>query len=412
MIEFKKKVLENGLTVIIHEDDSSPLVAINLLYKVGSKNEPQDKTGLTHLFEHLMFSGSKHIPDFDNPIQLAGGENNAFTNADITNFYIVLPSENIEIGLWLEADRMNRLKLTKKALDTQKKVVIEEFKETCLNEPYGDAWHHLSDMAYPTHPYKSPTIGKEISHIEKIEKDDAKTFYQNFYAPNNAILSICGNIKNEEGFLLAEKWFNHIKGGVPTELILSDQDVIDTSITKTVQADVPSNGLYLAFKMANRLEYNFYLSDLLSDILSSGRSSRLYQRLVKDRQLFSYLDAYISGTTDPGLLVIDGRLADNISIEEARTALWKELYEMGEVKMEDTEMTKIKNKAETNLLFSEIGIANKAMSLGYFEYLGNINLINEEVDIYNKITSEEILQHAKSLFSSPHIELIYQKNNQ
>ncbi len=410
MVEYKKKTLDNGLIVIIHEDDSSPLVAVNMLYKVGSKDEQSDKTGLTHLFEHLMFSGSKNIPDFDKPVQLAGGENNAFTNSDITNFYIILPAQNIEVGLWLEADRMSKLKLNKKSLNTQKKVVIEEFKETCLNEPYGDAWHHLSAMSYPTHPYQSPTIGKEISHIEKIELDDAKEFYQKFYAPNNAILCISGNIKYEKGFDLAQKWFGHIEGGVPRNFEFSDKDLIAESVSKTVYGDVPENAIYIAFKMDHRLAYDFYLSDLLSDILSSGRSSRLYQRLIKEKQLFTYIDAYISGTTDPGLFVIDGRLADGTTIDQAREAIWNELNEMSNTLMKDFELEKIKNKAETNLLFSELGIANKAMSLSYFESLGKIDLINEEVSLYEKITAQEIKDHSHQLFQEqPFVELIYLK---
>lgn len=408
MVEYRKQRLDNGLTVIVHEDNSSPLIAINMLYKVGSKDESEDKTGLTHLFEHLMFGGSANVPDFDEPIQLAGGDNNAFTNADITNFYNLLPAENIEIGLWLEADRMDRLKLNKKSLDTQKKVVIEEFKETCLNEPYGDVWHHLSDMCYADHPYKWPTIGKDISHIEQVTLDDAAAFYKKFYGPHNAILVLCGNITYEKGFELAHKWFAHIPGQDTSPLKLAAIENTAVYTHKQIQANVPSTAIYMAFKMQHRLHSDFYVADIISDILSSGRSSRFHQNLVKEHQLFSYIDAYISGTTDPGLLVVDGKLMDNVTIEQAREAIWSELENLINIPLTDRELEKIKNKAESNLIFSETSVANKSMSLAYYEYLENIDLINTEVNIYNAITKEDLQRVAKDLFNKDNYsEIVY-----
>jgi zinc protease len=408
MIEYTKKVLANGLTAIVHEDHSSPMVAINILYKVGSKDESPHMTGLVHLFEHLMFSGSKHVKDYDSPIQIAGGENNAFTNSDITNFYIQLPYENVEVGLWLEADRMANLKLTKKAVETQKKVVIEEFKETCLNEPYGDAWHHLSDMGYTHHAYKWPTIGKEMGHIAAVAIEDAKDFYNKFYAPQNAIICLSGHITNEEGHALIEKWFAHIEGAKPNEIVIAPKETLSGNASRTITAEVPSKAIYIAFKMSDRLGYDFYLTDILSDLLSSGRSSRFYQSLIKEQQLFTFLDAYISGTTDPGLLVIDGRLADNVTIEAAREGIWKELMALVNEPINERELQKIKNKAESNLQFSELGVLNKSMSLSYFEYLGNIDQINHEVATYNKITAAELQDNARKIFDpNAHIELIY-----
>lgn len=408
MVNFQRQVLANGLTVIVHEDFSTPLVAINVLYKVGSKDEQSNKTGITHLFEHLMFGGTHEVPDFDEPIQMAGGENNAFTNADITNFYDVLPAENIEVGLWLEANRMERLKLTKKTLDTQKKVVIEEFKETCLNEPYGDVWHHLSDLSYQMHPYKWPTIGADISHIEAIQLEDTHEFYSRNYGPHNAILVLSGNVKNELGFELAQKWFGHIPGSAPAKLKLGPIEKLNSKIHKTVTGEVPSRAIYLAFKMSSRLERDFYVVDLISDILSSGRSSRFYQRLIKDQQLFSFIDAYISGTTDPGLFIIDGRLMEGVTMEEARTAIWKELTDISTILMSERELEKIKNKAESNLVFSESSALNKSMSLAYFEYLENADLINKEVEIYQSITAEEIKKVAAELLDpNAHVELFY-----
>ena len=408
MVNFQRQVLANGLTVIVHEDFSTPLVAINVLYKVGSKDEQSNKTGITHLFEHLMFGGTHEVPDFDEPIQMAGGENNAFTNADITNFYDVLPAENIEVGLWLVANRMERLKLTKKTLDTQKKVVIEEFKETCLNEPYGDVWHHLSDLSYQMHPYKWPTIGADISHIEAIQLEDTHEFYSRNYGPHNAILVLSGNVKNEVGFELAQKWFGHIPGSAPAKLKLGPIEKLNSKIHKTVTGEVPSRAIYLAFKMSSRLERDFYVVDLISDILSSGRSSRFYQRLIKDQQLFSFIDAYISGTTDPGLFIIDGRLMEGVTMEEARTAIWKELTDISTILMSERELEKIKNKAESNLVFSESSALNKSMSLAYFEYLENADLINKEVEIYQSITAEEIKKVAAELLDpNAHVELFY-----
>ena len=408
MVNFKREVLENGLTVIVHEDFSTPLVAVNVLYKVGSKDEQSTKTGITHLFEHLMFGGTHEVPDFDEPIQLAGGENNAFTNADITNFYDVLPAENVEVALWLEANRMERLKLNKKTLDTQKKVVIEEFKETCLNEPYGDVWHHLSDLSYRLHPYKWPTIGADISHIESIRLEDTHQFYESNYGPHNAILVLSGNISHSAGFDLARKWFGHITGGSPNRLKHGAIELLDARIHKTVVGQVPSKAIYLAFKMKGRLERDFYVADLISDILSSGRSSRFYQRLIKDKQLFSFLDAYISGTTDPGLFIIDGRLMEGVSMEQARDAIWQELLEISTQLMPDRELEKIKNKAESNLVFSESSALNKSMSLAYFEYLENAELINHEVEIYRSITAEEVKKVAAELLApNAHVELFY-----
>jgi zinc protease len=407
MVDYVKKILDNGLTVVVHEDTTSPLVAINILYKVGSKDEDKDKTGITHLFEHLMFGGSANVPDFDEPIQLAGGENNAFTNADITNYYNILPIENIEIGMWIEADRMAKLKLTAKGLTTQKKVVIEEFKETCLNEPYGDMLHQISAMCYANHGYEWPTIGKDIAHVERIDMDDAKAFYKNFYCPQNAILVLCGNTTTSDGFALAQKWFGHISPGLPYQSTKGGDEKI-TFQSKIIHANVPSKAIYLAFKMKDRLHPDYYVADLITDILSSGRSSRFYQFLIKEAQLFSHLDAFISGTTDAGLLTIEGRLMDNVSIDEAREAIWIELEKMKQDILGERELEKIKNKAESHLIFSEIGIMNKAMSLAYYEYLGDIDLINREVDLYDAVSLDDIQRVSHDLFNRDgYAELIY-----
>lgn len=408
MIQYQKRTLSNGLTAIVHKDDTTPLVAINILYKVGSRNEDPDKTGFTHLFEHLMFGGTKNVPNYDDPIQEAGGENNAFTNSDFTNFYLTLPLANVEVGLWLEADRMKGLNFTKKNLDTQKKVVIEEFKETCLNEPYGDMWHHIAEMAYQHHPYKWPTIGKDISHIEKADLDDVKSFFANYYRPNNAIIVLVGNITEEEGFQLIEKWF----GSIPGAEIKFNPIEFDTLSSgfkrKEIHAAVPMKSVVLTFMMQSRIHPDFYVTDLLSDILSSGRSSRLYQKLVKEQQLFSHIDAFVTGSTDPGLLLVEGKVKDEVSIDVARKAIMDILQELCDNKIEERELQKIKNRAESHLVFSELGALNKAMSLAAFEHLGDIDLINKEIDIYQAITAEDMMRVSRELFRHENCcELVY-----
>lgn len=398
MVAYHKRVLSNGLTVIVHEDHSSPMVAINVLYKVGSKDESPEKTGFTHLFEHLMFGGSENIPDFDEPIQQAGGENNAFTNSDVTNFYDLLPLDNWEVGLWLEADRMTRLNLNSEVLNTQKKVVIEEFKETSLNEPYGDLWHHLSAMNYDKHPYNWPTIGKEISHIEKANMDDVKTFYENWYRPNNAIITVSGSVAYEEAFAKVEKWF----GELPAKDIVRSTYREDRKYLgyrkKELMANVPLRSVVLSFKMQDRTDEDFYVTDLLSDILANGKSARLYKNLVRNNPSFSHIDAFISGVRHRGLLIIEGKPLDHISMDEATSLIWKELEDLQERRVTPGELEKMKNKAESHIVFSESSVLNKAMSLAYYEYLGDIDLINNEVECYQQVTSEDIQRVSKELF--------------
>lgn len=408
MVKYEKFVLHNGLTVILHTDDSTPMVAVNMLYKVGSKDEDPGKTGFTHLFEHLMFSGTENVPDFDTPIQLAGGENNAFTNNDITNFYSVLPKENLEIGLWLEADRLSKMKFTPKALRTQKKVVIEEFKETCLNEPYGDMWHHLSSMLYPDHGYHWPTIGKEMSHIANAKMPDVTSFFYEHYKPSNAILSICGCFDVIEVKAQVEKWFGDIDEREVKEkkifTFFSDNRVIE----KTITGNVPSASLILGFRMQHRLHPDYYTTDLLSDILSSGRSSRLYRKLVKEREIFSNIDAYITGTTDDGAFIVEGKLMDGIDTDTAFDAVWEELDKMKNQAVSSEELQKIKNKTESNLEFSETSVLSKAMSLAYYEYLGDIDLINTEAEMYNAITAEDIQRIANELLTlEKQVKILY-----
>lgn len=394
--------------MIVHEDDSTPLVALNILYKVGAKDESPEKTGFAHLFEHLMFSGSANIPNFDDPIQMAGGENNAFTNNDITNFYDILPSENLETAFWLESDRMLSLNFNEKALEIQKKVVVEEFKETCLNQPYGDVWHHLSDMAFKVHPYRWPTIGKVPQHVENATMDDVKHFYFKYYRPNNAILVVAGNVTEARVRQLAEKWFGEIPAGDDYQRTIAPEPPQKKLEKRINSAPVPMDAIYLAFHVPERTSRDFYVVDLLSDVLSNGKSSRLYKRLFKEKELFAHIDAYVTGSVDPGLLIIEGRPAEGISLEEAKEAIWKELELLKNEGIGQQELQKWKNKVESTLAFSELSILNKAINLAYFEMLGDADIINKEIGWYQAITTEDIHRLANSILTEENCsELCY-----
>ncbi|MEM0993140.1 MAG: pitrilysin family protein [Bacteroidota bacterium] len=397
MITYNKFTLENGLRVIVHEDASTPMVAVNVLYDVGSRDESPDKTGFAHLFEHLMFGGSAHVPEFDEPIQNAGGENNAFTNSDITNFYNILPAQNVETAFWLESDRMLSLNFDEQVLDTQRKVVVEEFKETCLNQPYGDVWHHLSDMVYKEHPYRWPTIGKIPAHVEEASMEDVRTFYYKYYRPNNAILTVSGDVKTEAIRTLAEKWFGNIpKGDIPKRRLPMEAIQEDTRQIE-LEANVPLDAIYLAFPMPDRLHPDYYAVDLLSDVLCNGRSSRLYQQLLKKRLLFSQIDCYVSGSIDPGVMIVEGKPAEGVSLAQAEAAIWSELDALVEKGVDEQELQKVKNRVESTLVFSEASVLNKAINLSFFEALGNIDRINEEAALYQQVSVEDMARVAKEI---------------
>jgi zinc protease len=413
MIEFKRVVLENGLRVLVHEDNSTPVVAVNLLYDVGSRDENPERTGFAHLFEHLMFSGSKNAKEFDTFIQQAGGESNAFTNTDMTNFYATVPAENLETLLWLESDRMLALNINNKALNTQRKVVVEEFKETTLDEPYGDVWHHLSDMVYKKHPYRWPVIGLEPRHIEEATLADVKDFYEKHYTPNNAILVITGNLEkagNTEGVIRkVEKWFGNIpKGNVPTRNLPKEPQQ-KKSIRKIVEANVPVEAIYLAFRSPDRLDKAYYATDLLTDILSSGSSSRFYRRLLKEKRLFSEIDCYLTGSIDPGIILIEGKNTEGVTLEAAEEAIWAELETLKHELVSETELQKLKNKIESQQAFGDAGALNKAMNLAYYELIGNANLINEEAKKYNVITVEDIQKAAQKMFRKENSSVLIYK---
>lgn len=409
MITVNRHILENGLRIVHSEDTTTQMVALNLLYDVGARDEHPEHTGFAHLFEHLMFGGSINIPDYDTPVQNAGGENNAWTNNDITNYYITLPCNNAEIGFWLESDRMLSLDFNEKSLEIQKNVVTEEFKQRNLNQPYGDVSHILREMAYKTHPYRWPTIGKEISHITNATLEEVKDFFYSFYAPNNAILAVSGNITFEETKRLAAKWFGDIPARdiKPRELPQEEPQTEEHRVT--VFRDVPVDTLYMAFHICGRRDSCYHTFDIMSDILCNGRSSRLIQRLVIEKKIFSSIDAYISGSIDSGLFHITGKPCDGISLEEAEKAVWEELEDLKNHPVDELELEKVKNRYESEQIFSNINYLNVATNLAFFELIGKAEDINDEVRKYRSVSSEQITEMARKCFINTNSNILYYK---
>ena len=396
MLKYDRFTLENGLTVLFHKDTTTPLAVVNTLYDVGARDESEDKTGFAHLFEHLMFGGSINIADFDTPLQQAGGDNNAFTSNDITNYYEVLPTNNIETALWLESDRMLSLAFTDKSLEVQRSVVIEEFKQRYLNQPYGDVWLELRPLAYHRHPYNWATIGKQLSHIEEATMEDVKAFFKKHYSPSNAILCIAGNFELDEVKSLVQKWYGDIPSGIKYNRDLIKEPKQESFREKTIERDVPANAFYYAFKMPDRLHPDFFTVDTLSDALGRDKSSRLYLSLKKEQNLVSDISAYITGSVDDGLLVISGKLNDGVSFEDLDQALWKELENFQSKAITEDELEKIMNKIRTAKEFQDMGILNRAMNLCSYELLGDVSLINKESEIYHNITADDIQRVAKA----------------
>jgi predicted Zn-dependent peptidase len=412
MLKYDRFTLKNGLTVLFHKDTTTPLAVVNTLYDVGARDESEDKTGFAHLFEHLMFGGSINIEDFDSPLQLAGGENNAFTSNDITNYYDVLPANNIETALWLESDRMLSLAFTEKSLEVQRSVVIEEFKQRYLNQPYGDVWLELRPLAYKTHSYKWATIGKELSHIEDATMDDVKAFFKQHYSPSNAVLCIAGNFELDEVKSLVQKWYGEIPAGTKYNRSLTKEPKQTEFREKTIERDVPANAFYYAFKMPDRLHPDFFTIDTLSDALGRDKSSRLYLSLKKELNLVSSISAYITGSIDEGLLIISGKLNDGVSFDAFDTALWSELNEFQSHAVSTDDLKKIMNKIRTAKEFEDMGILNRAMNLCSYELLGDVNLVNKESEIYNNITADDIQRVAKSILQRSSCSLLKVKAKQ
>ncbi|MFP4605309.1 MAG: M16 family metallopeptidase [Bacteroidales bacterium] len=413
MIKYTKYLLDNGLRLIVHQDTSTPIATVNLLYNVGSKHETPDKTGFAHLFEHLMFEGSVNIPAYDTPLQIAGGENNAFTSNDITNYYLTLPLQNIETAFWLESDRMLGLNLTKEKLEIQKNVVIEEFNQRYINQPYGDAHLTLRPMAYKVHPYRWPTIGRDMSHIRNATLEDVKEFFYHHYAPNNAILTVVANEKPEKIRSLVEKWFGSIPRREITEREIPQEPPQKEPRKKTIKnKDVPHNVLFKAYHICGHTHPDYHATDLISDILANGKSSRLYQSMVKEKKIFSQIDAHITGDIDPGLLMINGSIANGTPIEKAESELNNELKKLTEKKIPEQELEKVKNKVEATHTFSLTSALYKAMNLSYYELLGDAEIINKEMQAYRKIKPEDIQRVSSEVLQENNCSTLYYLSKQ
>jgi zinc protease len=400
MIHFERFKLANGLSVLVHRDVSTPMVVLDILYDVGARDEDPLRTGFAHLFEHLMFGGSVNIPDYDEPLQVAGGENNAYTTNDLTNYYCQLPVENIETAFWLESDRMLSLAFSEKSLDVQRKVVSEEFKEHYLNKPYGDAWQIIREMAYTTHPYRWMTIGKELKHIEEARLSDVKAFFFKHYTPSNAIMVVAGNVEVEEVKQLAEKWFGDIAPGERYVRQIKPEPPQTEPRKKTVTR-------YKCWHMPARMEQGYYVVDLITDILGGSTSSRLFQVLVKEKKMFSNIECYHFGCVDRGLLTIEGKLVKGVDIYEAEKAIEEILDQLKEKKIDDKELQKVKNKTESLMAFEDMSLMNRANSLAFYEFLGDATLMNTELGKYQAVTTDDILKESRNIFDEKNSNTLY-----
>ena len=408
-----RHTLPNGLRIVHHEDPTTQMVAVNILYNVGARDEDPNHTGYAHLLEHLMFEGSVHIPDYDTHVQLAGGENNAWTNNDFTNYYITIPSSNVETAFWLESDRMTRLALTQQSVEVQKSVVVEEFKQQHLNRPYGDVQHLIRSMAYKVHPYRWPTIGLCPEHIEQATLESVLRFYRHHYTPSNAILSVVGGISFDEVVRLSEKWFGSLTASpsVPEKTIHSEPQ--QTRLRrKTVYRHVPSDMLVMAFHMADRKSQEYHVCDLITDLLSAGHSSRLIRKLIHENKLFTSIDAYIQGSMDEGLLFIIGSLTEGTPFEQAESAIWDELNLLGSSPIESEELNKVRNRSESERTFNNINYLNRAIAMAQMELIGQDRELSEELARYCSVTAEDIQHTAKRIFKKRNCCVLYYKAKQ
>ncbi len=407
MLHFDRFTLENGLRVIVHEDSSTPMAVVNVMYDVGARDEDPDKTGFAHLFEHLMFGGSVNIEDFETPLNLAGGENNAYTSNDVTNYYIQLPAENLETALWLESDRMLSLAFSEKSLDVQRKVVSEEFKEHYINKPYGDVWFKLREMAYKKHPYRWMTIGKDLSHIENARLNDVKEFFFKHYTPANAILVVAGKVKTDAVKPLVEKWFGNIPAGQKYQRSIPAEPEQEAPRRMEVKANVPLDAFYKCWHMDGRLDHGYYVADLITEILGGGSSSRLFQSLVKEQQLFSNIECYQYGTIDEGLLAIEGKLVKGVKMEDAERAVERELQKIKTDKINDKELIKVKNRTESAIAFEDMSVLTRANNLAFYELLGDADLFNSDREKYLAVTADDVLNYSRKIFDENNSSTLY-----
>ena len=403
--------MANGLKVLVHEDKNTPMAVVDVIYDVGARDENPEKTGFAHLFEHLMFGGSVNVPVYDEPLQLAGGENNAFTTNDLTNYYCQLPAENIETAFWLESDRMLSLAFGEKSLGVQRKVVCEEFKEHYINKPYGDVWHKIRELAYTTHPYKWMTIGKELKHVEDATLQDVKDFFHKHYTPNNAVLVVAGNIATDEVKRLAEKWFGPIPAGKKYNRQIPAEPKQTAPKTMEVKANVPLDALYKSWHIASRIDDRYYPTELITEILSGGGSSRLFQALVKEKKLFSNIECHHFGSFDEGLLTIEGKLVKGVSMKDAEAAVMEEVNKLKQEGISEKELQKVKNKTESMLAFEDMSLMNRATNIAIYELLGDADLINKELGRYQEVTAAEIKEESNRIFDENNCNTLYYYSN-
>lgn len=404
-------MLPNGLTVIVHPDFSTPMAVVNVMYDVGARDESPDRTGFAHLFEHLMFGGSINIPDYDEPLQMAGGENNAYTTNDLTNYYIQLPVENLETAFWLESDRMLSLAFSPESLEVQRKVVCEEFKEHYINKPYGDVWHKLRELSYTQHPYRWMTIGKELRHVEEAQLVDVKNFFFKHYTPCNAILVVAGPVQTADVKALAEKWFGDIPSGTKYVRQLPKEPAQTAARRMDVTANVPLDAFYKTWHVCGRRDAAYHATDLITEVLGSGASSRLYQHLVKEQRLFSHLECYHFGSIDPGMLVIEGKLVKGITPEEAETAVQAEIAQLLQQGVTEQELQKAKNKTESIISFEDMSLMNRANNLAFYELLGDAAEMNTELNKYQSVTAAQFMETANTIFTEANSNTLYYRSN-
>jgi zinc protease len=409
MIDFKEFTLDNGLQVIVHEDPTVQIAVLNILYDVGSRDEHPDRTGFAHLFEHLMFGGSVNIPNYDEPLQKVGGENNAFTNTDITNYYLTVPAANLETGFWLESDRMLSLSFDPQVLEVQRKVVIEEFKQRYLNQPYGDVWLKLRPLAYKVHPYQWATIGKEIGHIENASMTDVRNFFNEFYNPANAVMVVAGNVTTEQVQKLSEKWFAPIPSVKRKSRTLPQEPEQAAKRFLEIEADVPASALYKTYHMPGRFHADYYAIDLLSDVLSRGHSSVLYQKLVKEKEIFTSISSFVTSTIDPGLLVINGRVKNGITLKQAEEEVDGIVNDIVKNGIAESELEKVQNQAYSTLEFGEVEVMNRAMNLAFSKLSGDASLVNEEGRKIRAVTADDVRRVAGSVLSTDNSSTLYYK---
>lgn len=411
MIDYQKYRLGNGLTLIVMEDFGTPLVTVNTLYNVGARDENPERTGFAHLFEHLMFGGTQLVPDYDQVVNRVGGDSNAFTTNDMTDYHLTLPAQYLETALWLESDRMRQLDFSERALQVQQSVVTEEYHYRFLNQPYGDVMLLLRPLCYKVHPYRWSTIGADIRHVQEASIDDVRQFFYRFYRPCNATMAIAGPVKSNEVRALVEKWFGDIEPGNPYQRQLPTEPLQQEARFEEVYRDVPSNNIYLAYPMMGRLDAGYRTADLISDILGTGRSSRLFSELVRKRELFTEIDAYITGESDPGLFIVAGTLADGVDYSKAREALEQELQKIAREPMDDNELRKVVNKAESTFVMSQYKAQDCALALCYYNWLGHIEWINEEPSFYRAIDTREVQRVAAELFQPQRQSTLYYRKN-